>query len=164
MILYFRQAFIIASNMVLSGLWKMLYFPELILYIDGTTNHAKRGTRCQVWGAPIADVLGPHTYQVSMVQTQYVCSLHCWWTVVVTLPHWAWFCLGGRVHLMWSSEELNKNSSHVWGSLYLPMFLFRDGSTTYRNVASLMVLALVCDFLPNMEKLSNLVWWTEVLA
>ena len=49
---------------------------------------------------------------------------------------------------------VNKTLSHIWGSLYLPMFLLRDGSLPLIDVSSLMILAMVYDSLPSMEELS----------
>ena len=45
-------------------------------------------------------------------------------------------------YLNFISGDLANNSSHICGSWYLPMFLFRDGSFTLINIASLMVLAI----------------------
>ena len=44
-------------------------------------------------------------------------------------------------YLNFSSGNLTSASSHMCGSWYLPIFLFRDGSFTLINIASLMVLA-----------------------
>ena len=47
-------------------------------------------------------------------------------------------------------------SSQMWGSCYLLRFLFKGGSLTLMNIASLMVvLVKPCGSLPTMEKLSN---------
>ena len=43
------------------------------------------------------------------------------------------------------------------GQMVLPNVLLSDGSLTLIYMASLMVLLMVCDSLPTMEKLSNLV-------
>ena len=54
-----------------------------------------------------------------------------------------------------SSGDLTSTSSHLCGSWYLPMFLFRDGSLTLINVASLMALIVIWSSLPTMLKLSR---------
>ena len=68
---------------------------------------------------------------------------------------------GQRVYLRCRSRMLHKASSHMWGSWYLPMFLLRFGSLTLINMASLMVLLMVCDSLSTVEKLCSLVWCPE---
>ena len=73
-------------------------------------------------------------------------------------------CKYGRVYLSWRSRALNKTSFNIWCNWYFPMFLLRDGSLTLTKIMSLMVLVRVCDSLPTIKKLSNLVWWCEVLA
>ena len=45
--------------------------------------------------------------------------------------------------------------SQMWGSWYLPRFLFNSGSLTPIHIASLMVLVKLCGSLPTMKKLSN---------
>ena len=56
----------------------------------------------------------------------------------------------------------------MWGSWYLSRFLFKGGSLTLMNIASLVVLVKHCDSLPTMEKLSNVmlcpvVWkWSKM--
>ena len=57
-------------------------------------------------------------------------------------------------YLSLSSGDLTSSSSHMCGSWYLPMFLFRDGSLTLINIASLMALAIIWFSLPTMLKLS----------
>ena len=58
-----------------------------------------------------------------------------------------WSCVGLRgspgsgvvvCYLSLSSGDLTSTSSHMCGSWYLPIFLFRDGSLTLINMASLM--------------------------
>ena len=72
--------------------------------------------------------------------------------------------LGRKAYLKQRPGVPNKTPFHQWSSWYLPIFLLRDGSLTLMNMAFLMVIAMVCDFLPTIEKLSNLVWWPGVLA
>ena len=43
------------------------------------------------------------------------------------------------------------------GGWYLQVHLLRDGLLILRKMASLMVLVMVCDSLPTMEKLYNLI-------
>ena len=47
-------------------------------------------------------------------------------------------------YLNLSSGDLTNTSSHICGSWYLPMFLFREGSFTFISIACLMVLAILC--------------------
>ena len=61
--------------------------------------------------------------------------------------------LGSYLHL--SSGDLTSISSHICGSWYLPIFLFRDGSLTLINIASLMALAIFWSSLSIMLKLSR---------
>ena len=83
-------------------------------------------------------------------------------------------CQGGHQALMlWgcylslSSGDLTSTSSHLCGSWYLPIFLFRDGSLTLINIASLMDLAILWSSLLTMLKLKIsrqrtwpiVLWW-----
>ena len=55
---------------------------------------------------------------------------------------------------------LTRATSHIWGKLYLPMFLFRVGLLTLMFIDSLFVLTKPCPSLPTMLKLSKVVpWW-----
>ena len=56
-------------------------------------------------------------------------------------------------YLSLSSGDLTSTSSHICGSWYLPIFLFRYGSLTLINIASLMALAIFWSFLPTMQKI-----------
>ena len=58
-------------------------------------------------------------------------------------------------YLSFSSGNLISTSSDICGSWCLPMFLFRDGSLTLINIASLMALAISWSSLPTMLKLSR---------
>ena len=58
-------------------------------------------------------------------------------------------------YLSMSSGDLTNTSFHICGSWCLPIFLFRDGSLTLLNIASLMALALLWSSLPTMLKLSR---------
>ena len=51
-------------------------------------------------------------------------------------------------YLSFSSGDLTSTSSHMCGSWYLPMFLFRDGSLALINIASSMVLAIFSNVVP----------------
>ena len=51
----------------------------------------------------------------------------------------------------------------MWGRWYLPMFLFRDGSLTLMNRASLIAPVRFWSFLPTMVKSLMLILWPEVL-
>ena len=57
----------------------------------------------------------------------------------------------------------------MWGSWYLPRFLFKGGPLTLMTIASLMVLGKPCGSLPTMEKLSNvmlcsIVWKWSIMV
>ena len=94
---------------------------------------------------------GPLTYQLLMWVPYATHGLVLW--ALCSGPGY----LDGGTYVRWRSVELNKTSSHMWVSWYLPMFPLRDESLTPMNIASLMVLAMVCDSLPIMKKLFNLV-------
>ena len=49
----------------------------------------------------------------------------------------------GAVYLSLSACDLANSSSHICGSWYLPIFLFRDGPLTLIRIASLMDLTMV---------------------
>ena len=66
-------------------------------------------------------------------------------------------------YLSLSSGDLNNTSSHICGTWYLPIFLFRDESLTLINIASLMALAILWSSLPTMLKLSRDSSWPVVL-
>ena len=71
-------------------------------------------------------------------------------------------------YLNLSSGHLISTSSHMCGSWYLPIFLFRDGSFTHTNIASLVVLAMVWSSLSTILKLSRdnswpvMLWWSWI--
>ena len=58
------------------------------------------------------------------------------------------------VYLSLSSGEFTSTSSLIYGSWYLPIFLFRDGSSTLMRIASLMDLAMFWSPLSTILKLS----------
>ena len=60
----------------------------------------------------------------------------------------------GSVYFNFSSEVLNRTSSHMCGRWYLPMFLLRDGLLTLMYIASLIVLMRFCFSLPTILKFS----------
>ena len=141
-----------ANNIVSSGLWE-----NVILTIDGTTDCAKKGTWWQDVRHQIGDVAEFHTYHLLMLYTQCVGSLHCLSGWCCRLCVVGLIDLGGRVSLRWRSGVLKKTSSQMWCTWYLPMCLLRDGSLTLMNIASSILLAIVCDSLPTIEKMSYLV-------
>ena len=63
----------------------------------------------------------------------------------------------GVSYLSLSSGVLNRTSSHICGSWYLPMFLFRVGSFSLMNKPSFIVPVRFYGFLPIILKLSTLV-------
>ena len=65
---------------------------------------------------------------------------------------------GHFVYFSFSSGQLHRTSSHMWGRWYLPMFLFRDGLLTLIYKASFMVLMRFWSSLPTMLKLSMLIY------
>ena len=56
-----------------------------------------------------------------------------------------------------------RTPSHMWGRWYLPMFLFRVGSLTLMNRASLFALVRFWSSLPTIVKLLMLMLWPVVL-
>ena len=67
------------------------------------------------------------------------------------------------IYFKFSSGMLSRTSSQICGRWYLPILLFRDGLLTLIYKASLMVLMRFWSSLPNMEKLSKVTGWPEVL-
>ena len=67
------------------------------------------------------------------------------------------------IYLNLSSEMLSRTSSQLCGRWYLPMFLFRDGLFTLMYRASFISLVRFRSSLPNMEKLSIVTEWPEML-
>ena len=138
---------------------KMFNLPNSILTIDGPMV-CKGGTWYQGVGTKWWCCRTPYLPKVDTV-----CELPCAadglvsWTLHSGLG-WA----GQRAYLRCRSGMLCKTSSHMWGSWYLSMFLLRDGSLIIMNMASFMVLVMVCDSLPTVEKLSSLVRCPKVLV
>ena len=62
-----------------------------------------------------------------------------------------------------NSDVVCRTSSHIWGKWYLPMFLFRDGSLTLMNRASLIALVRFWPSLPTIVKSLMLMLWPEML-
>ena len=54
-----------------------------------------------------------------------------------------------------SSGDLTNTSSHICGSWYLPIFLFRDGFLTLISIATLKALAILWSSLPTMLNFST---------
>ena len=84
-----------------------------------------------------------------------------WNHVGVRGSPWPW-CYG-LYYLNSSSGDLTNTSSYMCGSWYLPIFLFRDGSFTPINTASLMVLAMLWSSLCTILKLSRDNSWLLML-
>ena len=81
--------------------------------------------------------------------TLFVIMIHS-----VKEPRWeqgAKMLWGCYLHL--SSGDSTNTSFHIFGSWYLPIFLFRDGSLI--SIASLMDLAILWPSLPTMLKFSK---------
>ena len=83
-----------------------------------------------------------------------------WWQMLLPCGRWNSHWVN---YFNLSSEVLNRTSSHMWGRLYLPIFLFRDGLLTLMYRASLMALMRFCSSLPTILKFSNETWWPVVL-
>ena len=66
--------------------------------------------------------------------------------LVVVVPHW---------FLVLSPWVFNWTPSHMWGRLYLPMFLLSVGLFTLIKVDSFSVLAKSCPILSTKFKLSS---------
>ena len=67
------------------------------------------------------------------------------------------------VYFNFSSEVLNRTSSHMCCRWYLPMFLLRDGLFTLMYKASLIVVIRFWSFLPTMLKFSIVTLWPVML-
>ena len=72
--------------------------------------------------------------------------------------HWGVAAAG--YYLRWNAGVSCRTSSQIWGRWNLLRFLLRYGSLTLMNIASLMILAVLCTSLPTMEKCAH---WCTVL-
>ena len=93
-------------------------------------------------------------------------TVHVWQMLLprwlLECPLWVWFgrCYSQSGRFKWplgqccnfNSDVLCRTSCHTWGKWYLPMFLFRDGSLTLMNRASLIALVRFWS--------SRLLWWS----
>ena len=83
-------------------------------------------------------------------------------------PRVGWWYDWSRGYCKQRASMSSSTPSHMWGSWYLPRFLFNGESWTLMYMASLMVLVMPCNSLPSMEKLSSLmtcpvVWeWSKM--
>ena len=66
-------------------------------------------------------------------------------------------------HLRWKAVVFYRTSSQIWDSWNLPRFLLRNRSLTLMNIASLVILAVLCTSLPTIEKLSTMMQYPQVL-
>ena len=73
-------------------------------------------------------------------------------------------CYRAVYYLNLSSGEFTSTSSHMCGSSYLPMFLFRHWSLTLMKMASLMDLAKFLSSLPTILQLSIDIMTSGVVA
>ena len=92
----------------------------------------------------------------------YMADVIARWLMELPLQGGGWQMLwpAGRCYLPgqffnFSSEMLNRTSSHMCGRWYLPIFLFRHGSLTLIYRASLMVLIRFWSSLPTILKCSG---------
>ena len=69
---------------------------------------------------------------------------------------------GSHWCLIWISGMLSRSPSHIWGRLYLPIFLFTVGLLTLLYLDSLAVLAKSCPSLSTMLKFSMVIRWPVV--
>ena len=127
----------------------MLYLPNT-LTIDGTKINVWRGgvdTGAKGSWHP----LGENTYQCDIVWPHH--------TVGET------YCMvAAAVHYLRQTAGVSCRTSYLmWGSRNLFRILLRDGSLTLMNIASSMVLVMLCTSLPTMERLSILMWCPVVL-
>ena len=67
------------------------------------------------------------------------------------------------VYLSLSAGDFTSSSSHMCGSWFLSIFLFRDGSLTMISIAALMDITMLWCSLPKILKLSMDVSWPLVL-
>ena len=89
------------------------------------------------------------------MQTQYVGSLCCWWACVLGHVQWAWLTFVESLF-----DMTVKTSCHMWGNWYLPMFLLRVESWTLMNMASVMVLVMLCDPYPLCQNCP--IWYDDL--
>ena len=169
------------NNMASSGLWENVIFTKMVLTIDSTIGCVMSSTWCQnVWHQ--SDDAGPHTYpMLRCVYTEcrplcFPCPSSKWYVLGTFHPDnvegFSWFGSSGLLnktyvlihHIRVEHYLLNQTSSYMWDNWNFPMFLLSDWSLTLIYIASLMVLVRVFYSLPMTEKLSNLVWWPEVLT
>ena len=74
--------------------------------------------------------------------------------------HWIYVLV---IYFCLSSVMLFRTSSHMWGSWYLPMFLFRDGLLILMYIASFISLMKLWSSLPTILKLSSAMVWPAIL-
>ena len=103
------------------------------------------------------------------IEAHFICSCHyglwCYYrTIWMSGGHHGPDVMGCYISL--SSGDLTNTSSHICGSWYLPIFLFRDGSLILISIVSLMALVILWSSLPTMLKFSKdsswpvMLWWS----
>ena len=65
--------------------------------------------------------------------------------------------------LILTSRVLTRTPAHIWGRLYLPLFLFRVGLLILLYMDALFVVVKPCPSLPSMLRLSVVVRWPVVV-
>ena len=92
------------------------------------------------------------------------CYCHCgrWNSYWVDICFITCYLLILFIYFVLSSGLLNRTSSHMWGILYLPMILFRDGLLTH--IDSFMNLMRFRSSLPTILKLPSVMLWPMMLG
>ena len=123
------------------------------------------------WGRTIAK-LGCELWRWKLGGERHPCETYLPIEECVYLwPHFGWRgCASVVVELglewcyyKWRAGMSCSTLSQMWASWYLCRFLFKGGSLTLMNIASLMVLGKPCDSLSTMEKMSNVMLCPVVL-
>ena len=141
-----------------------LYLPKFILITDDTVGCVMSDTWCKIAWHQIVGV-GPHTCPMLWgvdTNCEPLCPLltkrGCGPCTVST-----WRC--ERIGSIWVGGQGCWTWPHpICGAARTSQFLLRDGSLTLMYMGSLMVIAMLCNSLPTMEKLSTLVGSPAVLV
>ena len=143
------------------GLWENVILIKIILTTDGIIGYAKRGT----WY---------HDVRHQLMMLQDPINTKCWWCkqcILAGCTADVLYCgpcavglvnLRGRVfevEVKGIEQDLIPYVGHL-ACASVPV----EGWIIDFYGHGLLVPAMVCDSLPTMEKMSNLLWWPEVLA
>ena len=118
------------------------YTYQIILAIDGTKICMKSGVETIAKGVLASPGGSTYLAMWNCVPLVIWLGVHCG---VVAVVHF----------LRWKAGVSGGTSSQMWGSWNFPRLLLRGGSFTLMNIASLIVLVMLCAFVPTREKLSH---------